>query len=76
MPQEMARVCKPDGRILLLEHGKANPEWLNRILNEGAHKHLMKWGCEWNRDIESIVKEVRFTNAHSLQAFLELISAV
>jgi methyltransferase OMS1 len=57
--QEMGRVCKPDGKILLLEHGKANPNWLNKILDDGAHKHLMKWGCQWNKDIESIVKEVR-----------------
>ncbi|KAK9909128.1 hypothetical protein WJX75_007574 [Coccomyxa subellipsoidea] len=55
--KEMGRVCKPDGKILLLEHGKANPNWLNKILDDGAHKHLMKWGCQWNKDIESIVKE-------------------
>ncbi|BDA41943.1 probable ubiquinone/menaquinone biosynthesis C-methyltransferase Ub at C-terminar half [Coccomyxa sp. Obi] len=55
--KEMGRLCKPEGRILLLEHGKASPDWLNKWLDEGAHKHLMKWGCQWNRDIESIVKE-------------------
>ncbi len=56
--QEMGRLCKPEGRIFLLEHGKASADWLNKWLDEGAHKHLMKWGCNWNRDIESIVKEV------------------
>lgn len=56
--QEMGRLCKPEGRILLLQHGRASPDWLNKWLDEGAHKHLMKWGCQWNRDIESIVKEV------------------
>jgi methyltransferase OMS1 len=54
----MARVCKPEGRILLLEHGRAAREWLNDILDKGAERHLMKWGCQWNRDIEAIVKEV------------------
>lgn len=61
--QEMARVCKPEGRILLLEHGKASPQWLNKILDDGAHNHLMKWGCHWNRDIETIVDEVGHQNS-------------
>ena len=54
----MARVCKPGGQILLLEHGRAGTDWLNDILDKGAQRHLMKWGCQWNRDIEDIVKKV------------------
>ena len=51
-------MCKPDGRILLLEHGRAGWDWLNGILDRGERKHLRKWGCQWNRDIESIVAQV------------------
>ena len=57
--QEMARVCRPDGRILLLEHGRAGWDWLDGILDRGESKHLRKWGCQWNRDIEAIVAQVR-----------------
>lgn len=57
--QEMARVCKPNGRILLLEHGRAGWDWLNGVLDRGESKHLRKWGCQWNRDIEAIVAQVR-----------------
>lgn len=57
--QEMARVCKPDGRILLLEHGRASADWLNGILDKGEQRHLKKWGCQWNRDIEDLVAQVR-----------------
>jgi methyltransferase OMS1 len=56
-PQEMARVCKPGGRILLLQHGKAKASWLNRVLDDGAREHHSKWGCWWNRDIEQIVRQ-------------------
>ena len=55
--QEMERVCKDEGQTLLLEHGRSHYDWLNKILDKNAHRHTARWGCEWNRDIEAIVKE-------------------
>lgn len=49
--------CKDEGNIILLEHGKSHYDWLNRILDLGADKHAEKWGCWWNRDIETILGE-------------------
>lgn len=57
--QEMSRACKSDGRILLLEHGVGTSPWINSMLRNGAKKHLKHWGCQWDRDIEGIVKQVR-----------------
>lgn len=54
--REMTRVCKPDGRILLIEHGKGTSEWINNLLNSNAENHAHNWGCIYNRDIESIVR--------------------
>jgi methyltransferase OMS1 len=59
MRQEMARVCKPGGRILLLEHGRASQNWLNDILDRGEARHAQKWGCRWNRDILGLIAQVR-----------------
>lgn len=58
--QEMQRVCKRDGTILLLEHGRSHYAWLSSILDKFAGKHAHKWGCEWNRDIEKLVQDAGF----------------
>eukprot|EP00466_Bigelowiella_natans_P009225 jgi/Bigna1/54598/estExt_Genewise1Plus.C_380038 len=50
--KEMVRVCKPEGTILLLEHGRSSYTWLNSLLDKYAGKHALKWGCFWNRDID------------------------
>ncbi|KAJ3088372.1 Methyltransferase-like protein 7B [Quaeritorhiza haematococci] len=55
--KELGRVCKDDGRILLLEHGRSYWSWMNEILDKGSMQHRMKWGCWWNRDIEGMLKE-------------------
>ncbi|CAM9125131.1 unnamed protein product [Heterosigma akashiwo] len=55
--REMSRVARPDGQILLLEHGRSHYGWLNGLLDKYASRHLEKWGCSWNRDIEGLVRE-------------------
>lgn len=55
--KEMARVCKPEGTLIFIEHGKGTYTWINNILDKGAQQHAHNWGCIWNRDIEALVKE-------------------
>lgn len=64
--REMVKVCKPNGRIILLEHGKAeeNRAWIpfirtriNHYLDRRAPERAQRWGCWWNRDIDSIVNK-------------------
>ncbi len=47
--REMSRVCRPDGRILLLEHGRSNREWLGQWQDRTAVRHARKLGCRWNQ---------------------------
>lgn len=66
---EMARVCRPDGTILLLEHGRPPTTgvtgggisgWIlatvASTLDRTASPHFDKFGCWWNRDIHGIVE--------------------
>ncbi len=55
--KEMARVCKPSGRILLLEHGRSSNERVGRWQDKRADKHAQRLGCIWNRNILGFVEE-------------------
>ncbi|KAI5278423.1 hypothetical protein KEM52_004693, partial [Ascosphaera acerosa] len=50
-------VAPAHGRILLLEHGRGDWAWLNRVLDDLAPAHADKHGCWWNRDIDRVVRE-------------------
>ena len=53
-------MCKPGGKIVLLEHGRASWGFVNTVLDNGAAQHKDKWGCWWNRDILDIVQKVGY----------------
>jgi ubiquinone/menaquinone biosynthesis C-methylase UbiE len=55
--REMARVCKPAGRILLLEHGRSDREWLARWQDRNVDKFAKPLGCHWNREPLKLVRE-------------------
>lgn len=54
--REMSRVCKPDGTILLLEHGRGTYQRVNWFLDKWAPRHANSWGCWWNRDIRRYLR--------------------
>ena len=55
--QEMARVCRRDGRILLLEHGRSNHERVARWQDRHADQFARPLGCQWNRETLNLVRE-------------------
>jgi methyltransferase OMS1, mitochondrial len=56
--KEMQRVCKPDGKILLLEHGRSTSwQWVNKILDHNVERHAKNWGCIHNRDLDHLLEE-------------------
>lgn len=55
--KNLGNCIEPEGRILLLEHGRSTWSWLNSVLDNQAPKHADQFGCWWNKDIEQIVKD-------------------
>ena len=48
--EEMKRVCQPEGRVLLLEHGRSDRERLGRWQDRHAEQVAKPLGCHWNRE--------------------------
>jgi ubiquinone/menaquinone biosynthesis C-methylase UbiE len=55
--REMARVCRSDGKILLLEHGRSDREWLARFQDRHADQFAKPLGCHWNREPLNLVRQ-------------------
>lgn len=55
--REMARVCQPDGQILLLEHGRSRFRLLARYQDRTAPRVYSTEGCRWNQDPVQHVQE-------------------
>jgi ubiquinone/menaquinone biosynthesis C-methylase UbiE len=67
--REMDRVCKPDGRLLLLEHGRSNWSWLGQWQDRRAARHATKLGCWWNREPLALVRQAVLQPLMTRQAF-------
>jgi len=74
--QEMARVCRDDGKILLFEHGISNRGWLARWLDRHDESHSQGFGCHWNRNHLSQVKEAGLTIYSIERRLLGVIYAI
>jgi SAM-dependent methyltransferase len=54
--REMRRVCRPGGRILLLEHGRSSRPRVAAWQDRRAAKHAGYLGCWWNREPREAVR--------------------
>jgi ubiquinone/menaquinone biosynthesis C-methylase UbiE len=54
--REMSRVCKPEGNLVLIEHGRGTWGRINWYLDKWAPRHANSWGCWWNRDMRRYMR--------------------
>lgn len=54
--REMARVCRPGGRILLLDHVRSDRSWLGRIQDRVTPRSVRRLGCHLNRDTLALAR--------------------
>lgn len=73
---EMARVCKCDGRIFLLEHGRNNCKWLGRWQDYRAERHARLLGCQWNREPLELVHQSSLSLLGASRAFFGILHLI
>ncbi len=74
--REMGRVCRPDGRILLLEHGRSSVEALGRFQDWRADAHYENHGCRWAQDPLEVVDEAGLPVRRHRTSLLGIITAI
>jgi hypothetical protein len=65
----MARVCRTDGRVLLLEHGRSDREWLGRWQDRREDSFAKQLGCHWNRKPLDLVRKAGLKINNSRRVF-------
>ena len=65
----MARVSKPSGQILLVEHGRSDRGWLGRWQDRHEDKFVKPFGCHWNREPLELSKSAGLTITKSQRNF-------
>lgn len=71
--KEMARVIRPSGHILLLEHGLSNFKPIAWFQQWRAPGHLEKYQCHLTRDHINTINQAGFTNFKFTRHFFGII---
>lgn len=74
---EMKRVCRRDGRILLLEHGHSSIRWLANFQDRNVLPHYQQnAGCRWNQDPLELIKAAGLNLLNSKRFGLGMFHAI
>jgi ubiquinone/menaquinone biosynthesis C-methylase UbiE len=74
--QEMRRVCKPDGKILLIEHGRSTWGWVGNYQDRHVHEQVEMGGCRWNQEPQELIKQAGIQILHAERAFAGIFHTI
>ena len=74
--REMARVCRKDGRVLLLEHGRSDGRRLGRFQDWRSESHARSLGCVWNREPLELVREAGLNVISNKRSFFGIFHSI
>lgn len=74
--REMRRVCRPGGRILLLEHGRSNRQGIAAWQDRRAPKYAAHLGCWWNREPLENVRKAGLEPRVATRTFLGIVHVI
>jgi ubiquinone/menaquinone biosynthesis C-methylase UbiE len=74
--REMARVCRPGGKVLLLEHGRSSRPRLARFQDRRAEGFSKPLGCHWNREPLELLRHAGLTTVTARRTFFGVLHTV
>ena len=74
--RDMARVCRSDGKILLLEHGRSDREWFGRWQDRHADQFAKPLGCHWNREPLELTRDGGLKVVKSQRSFFGIFHRI
>lgn len=74
--REMRRVCRPGGRILLLEHGRSDRPSVAAWQDRRAPKYAAHLGCWWNREPLENARRAGLEPSVATRTFLGMVHVI
>ena len=74
--QEIRRVYKVDGTILLIEHGRSSWNWLGKYQDRHVHEQIEQGGCRWNQELQNLTREAGINILHADRALFGIFHSI
>jgi ubiquinone/menaquinone biosynthesis C-methylase UbiE len=74
--EEMARVCRSSGKILLLEHGRSDRERLALWQDRHADQFVKPLGCHWNREPLTLIRDAGLKVVRTRRTFFGMFHQI
>jgi ubiquinone/menaquinone biosynthesis C-methylase UbiE len=74
--KEMRRVCKPDGNILLVEHGRSDNRLFGWYQDRNAVEMVEQGGCRWNQQPHELVKAAGLRILSDERSFFGILHSI